>query len=793
MRFCRIIYFALVFLLTVLSGVLIGCSGGSAATGPADPELKFSTINAHAYGDAPFSVIATSSSTATITYAVTSGPATISGDVVTLTGVGTVVLSASQPAITGYSAATATTNFTVAAGVPTLKFTVVPSKSNTSGPFTVSATSDSTGAITYAVASGPATISGNTVTLTGTGGAVALSASQAAAGNYTTGTTTTSFLVQLGWPCPAPGVLFCGVVNSSGQPVYGASVQLYAAGTTGNGSTPTALLSGAVSTDVNGNFAVPTGFSCPTPDAVVYLLAKGGQIGTGSDNSALWLASSLGVTCSSLLASAPSAVSLNEATTVAMAVALAQFYSSGGNIGASSTNAAGLLHAVTNEALLVDTTSGVSPGVSNPTNITVSSAKLNTLANAFTACAVSSTQCTTLFSAAATTTAPITTPSNTLDAAFNIARQPGNNVAALFGLATGTAFTPVLTAVPPDWMMYITVNGGGLSEPTALAIDGSGNVWSANYNAVLSAFAPNGAPVFASGITGSGLHESYGMAIDATNNVWVVNDETPGSPNNGGSVAEFTNAGVVITSPNGYTSSKYGYLGYTTGVYFPTGIASDPNGNMWIANYGNSTYALYSTSGTPITTNCNSNGCGYGRLAFPVAAAVDNNHVGWFADQGSNTVTRVSADGSTVTSITCCSGASGLAVDAQGYVWVANYFGDSISQLSNAGTVISNGYTGGGIAHPQGIAVDGGGTVWIADYRGKSISALAGSQATKPGAALSPSAGYGTDAGLSEPYALAIDASGNIWISNQALDSLTEFVGVAVPVKTPLVGQTQIP
>ncbi|HEY0307097.1 MAG TPA: hypothetical protein VGB94_02995 [Acidobacteriaceae bacterium] len=782
MRSCRMSYSSSILVLTALCGLLLaGCGSGGSVQGPTDPGLAFDKVATHAYGDAAFSVNATSASTALISYAVASGPATIAGTMVSVTGIGTVTLSASEPASGGYAAATATTSFSVVAGTPGLRFTVVPAKANTASAFTVSATSPSTGAITYSVTSGPATISGSTVTLTGMGGTVVLGASQAAAGNYTTATATTSFLVQVGWACPASGLLFCGVVTSSATPVVGASVQLYAAGTTGNGSTATALLSGAVSTDVNGNFAIPSSFTCPTASSAIYLLAKGGQVGiTGSYNSALWLITPL-PPCGSLTTN--TSVTLNEISTVATAATLAQFYSTGGNIGATATNAAGLAHAIVTEQVLVDTATGVSPSLSIATNVTVSSAKLNTLANAFTACAVNSASCTALFSAAATTTAPVTTPSNTVDAAFNIARQPGNNATALWTLATGTTFTPVLSDPPPDWMTYITVTGGGMNEPTAIAVDSYGNVWSANYNEVLSEFEPGGTPVFANGITGSGLHESYGMAIDGANNVWVENDETPGSPYNGGTVSKFSNAGVAISSG----------IGYTAGIYFPTGIASDPNGNMWIANYGNSTYALYANAGTQITTNCNSKGCGYGSLEFPVAVAADNNHVGWIANQSSNTVTRVSADGSTVTPITCCSGASGLAVDAGGYVWVANYFGDSISELSSTGTVVSRGYTGSGIVHPQGIAVDGGGTVWVANYRGNSFSELAGSATTTPGAGFSPSIGFGSDAGMVEPYALAIDASGNVWISNQALNSLTEFVGVAVPVKTPLVGPPQVP
>jgi hypothetical protein len=36
-----------------------------------------------------------------------------------------------------------------------------------------------------------------------------------------------------------------------------------------------------------------------------------------------------------------------------------------------------------------------------------------------------------------------------------------------------------------------------------------------------------------------------------------------------------------------------------------------------------------------------------------------------------------------------------------------------------------------------------------------------------------------------EPYALAVDASGNIWISNEAGNNLVMFFGMAAPTRTP--------
>jgi hypothetical protein len=128
---------------------------------------------------------------------VVSGPATISGSTVTLTGAGTVVLQASEAADANFAAGSKTASFTVAAGTststPAITF-AVPNHTFGDAPFTVSATSNSTGAFTYSVVSGPATISGSTVTLTGAG-TVVLSAMQEASGSFTSATVTTSFAV----------------------------------------------------------------------------------------------------------------------------------------------------------------------------------------------------------------------------------------------------------------------------------------------------------------------------------------------------------------------------------------------------------------------------------------------------------------------------------------------------------------------------------------------------------------------------------------------------------------------
>ncbi len=196
------------------------------------PTISF-TVGNQTYGAAPFAVSATSNSTGAFTYSVVSGPATIAGSTVTLTGAGTVVLQASEAADSNYAAATRNATFTVGAGAPTISFTV-GNQTYGAAPFAVSATSNSTGAFTYSVVSGPATITGSTVTLTGAG-TVVLQASEAADSNYAAATKNATFTVGAG----APTISF-----TVGNQTYGAAPFAVAATSNSTGAFTYSVVSG---------------------------------------------------------------------------------------------------------------------------------------------------------------------------------------------------------------------------------------------------------------------------------------------------------------------------------------------------------------------------------------------------------------------------------------------------------------------------------------------------------------------------------------------------------------------
>jgi hypothetical protein len=156
--------------------------------------LTFASIGSQTYGTGPIAVSATSTSNAPITYAVISGPALLSGTMLTITRTGTVMLQAHQASTSTHEAATANISFPVVPETPALSFGAV-SPQMPGAIFTVNATSPSYGAIHYSVLSGPATISGTTVTTLSTPGTVTLQAQQAASGNYTSTTVMVVFQI----------------------------------------------------------------------------------------------------------------------------------------------------------------------------------------------------------------------------------------------------------------------------------------------------------------------------------------------------------------------------------------------------------------------------------------------------------------------------------------------------------------------------------------------------------------------------------------------------------------------
>jgi hypothetical protein len=123
---------------------------------------------------------------------------------------------------------------------------------------------------------------------------------------------------------------------------------------------------------------------------------------------------------------------------------------------------------------------------------------------------------------------------------------------------------------------------------------------------------------------------------------------------------------------------------------------------------------------------------------------------------------------------------------------MANQLGASVSEFSNAGVAISpsGGYTGGSLVNPIELAIDGAGNVWGTNrvLSGAKTPLPGIVEFSKTGKLMSPPNQSYVGPGTSDPYGIAIDGSGDVWVTadDNSQTPLYEFVGLATPVITPI-------
>ncbi|MBX3358870.1 MAG: NHL repeat-containing protein [Phycisphaeraceae bacterium] len=617
-----------------------------------------------------------------------------------------------------------------------------------------------------------------------------------------------------------------GKVRSANTPLGFSTVTLYVAG---NGEAASAPLGSDVA-DRNGHFAIH--FQPPqNPDAVLYLIADGPHPTTR-------LATVLGSgTC-------PETVTINERTTIATAYAMAQFID-GAAIGGKwpgLQNAAGTLRN------LVDVRNGtVGHVLGTPPNGNATSTMqtFNSLANLLAGAIRGGHFGALLFLATPPGGPP---PADTLQAAVNIAHYPWQNPLALYLVSQAyQPYQPSRSHAPITWTLALKYTGNGheFDGPGAMAFDARGDVWICNnymfrHNRLLPTCggrmvlkltatgedAP-GAPFDGNpaGVDGVG----FGITVDPEGNVWLGNFGFFGStcpcrfapPAN--SVSKLNAAGMPLSPPTGFTQGC---------IASPQSTVSDQKGSIWIANACGGSVTKY-ISGHPDTNwvyGIDSNSrlkpgmCPQTANSRPFGIAIDGSGNAWVTDNLNFTAFRLSPEG-TRTALagpeTGINRPMGIAVDSHDGVWISNSgvvnmpctycdvggaqdYGQlapdltsaSITHLDSDGNFVGN-YTGGGLWIPWGIAVDGNDNVWVANFGGFRVSGFNGST----GEPLSP-LGFYSDA-LDRNTAVSIDPSGNVWLANNwrtipiqinpGGDGMVVFIGLAAPVKTPLIGPPQRP
>jgi uncharacterized protein (TIGR03437 family) len=345
-----------------------------------------------------------------------------------------------------------------------------------------------------------------------------------------------------------------------------------------------------------------------------------------------------------------------------------------------------------------------------------------------------------------------------------------------------------------------------LTNPYGVAVDAAGNLYIADFgssrirkvsNGVITTVAGNGTQDFSGDngpATSAQLDAPRGVAVDSAGNLYIVDYSNH-------RIRKVSN-GIITTVAGNGTPGFSGDNGPATSaqLYYPSGIAVDSAGSLYIGDSNNN--RIRKVSNGVITTVAGNGAPGFSgdngpaissQLNFPCNVAVDSAGNLYIDDDYNYRVRKVSTNG-VITTI-AGAGTSGfpsgtrglaasanlfLAVDSAGDVYIAVVAYHLIYEVSNgvlttvAGTG-TPGFSGDNgpatsaqLNWPRGLAVDPTGSLYIADSVNNRIRKVSNGVITTVagGGAQFGDNGPATSAGLSEPFDVAVDLPGDVYIAD---------------------------
>ncbi len=277
-------------------------------------------------------------------------------------------------------------------------------------------------------------------------------------------------------------------------------------------------------------------------------------------------------------------------------------------------------------------------------------------------------------------------------------------------------------------------------------------------------------------------------------------------------------------------AGQLGIKGYADGgalraqFALPNNVAADQYGNVYVADTGNDAIRKIAADGTVSTlmglvkihNNPTHNKNHDDRFWAPFGIAVDASENVYVADTANNVIRKISSQG-VLTTLAGMVGQPGsadgtgssarfrnpwsVAVDSSGNVFVADMSNNTIRRIAPDGSVhtfagtagssgTSDGFGGGArFNNPFAVAVDATGNVYVSDTAnnairkitvGRVVTTLAG----QPGTA-GKTDGNGSDARFWNPQGLTVDGAGNIYVADTGNNAIRKITPMGVVTTLP--------
>jgi uncharacterized protein (TIGR03437 family) len=357
-----------------------------------------------------------------------------------------------------------------------------------------------------------------------------------------------------------------------------------------------------------------------------------------------------------------------------------------------------------------------------------------------------------------------------------------------------------------------------LVGPNNMAVDAQGNVYIAASGlsmvlkvaagtGVISVFAGNG---LTSGggdgglAVGASLSYPAGLAFDSSGNLYIVDVFNS-------NVRKVDTNGIISTvAGDGGQGGFSGDGGLATQALLanPQGVAVDKSGNLYIVDRGNQRIRMVNASSGIISTIAGSSTTGYSgdggpaaqaTFNLPSSIAIDASGNLYIADTNNWAIRRISTSGIITTvagngqygyggdngqaTKAKLAGPTGVAVDASGNLYIADSGNERIRYVNSSGVIATiagtgvAGFSGDGSAataarfsNPVAVALDASGNVYVADLDNNRIRrfALGGTVTTFAGTTNSVGDGGPSTEARVEPWAVAVDSAGNLYIADRS-------------------------
>jgi sugar lactone lactonase YvrE len=301
---------------------------------------------------------------------------------------------------------------------------------------------------------------------------------------------------------------------------------------------------------------------------------------------------------------------------------------------------------------------------------------------------------------------------------------------------------------------------------------------------LVSTFAGSGSQGSANGLgIAASFNDPLGITVDAKGNIYVADYGNY-------MIRKITPAGTVSTYAGTGTKGSTVDSALLASFNSPDALAADHFGNLYLTDQDNlqirkispaGIVSIFAGSGKVGSDNGVGIAASFSSLNGIATDAAGNVYV-----SDSNVIRKISRDGTVSTfatgdSTNALDEPSGIAIDAKGNIYVSDTGNNLIREISSGGVIST--FAGSGkqgnadgtgtaasFNFPEGLAADAAGNLFVADVNNRLIRMItpAGVVTTiAGGGTVAPNTnGTGTESSFYTPTGIAIDASGNIYISD---------------------------